>query len=64
MYRKSNRAQMKLEGFFLPFGGHLSSENRWVRMAKLMPWELIKDLYPAKQTHYHLLSNVLGCSET
>ena len=45
MYRKSNRAQMKLEGFFLPFGGHLSSENRWVRMAKLMPWELIEDLY-------------------
>jgi len=45
MYRKANRNQLSLEEFFLPFGGHLSADNRWVKMAKLMPWEMIEDLY-------------------
>ena len=45
MYRKANRAQLSLEEFFLPFGGTLSAENRWVKIANLMPWDLIEDLY-------------------
>ena len=45
MYRKPNRSQMSLDDFFLPFGGKLSADNRWVKIAKLMPWELIEDLY-------------------
>ena len=45
MYRKANRAQLSIEEFFLPFGGRLSATNRWVKMAKLMPWEMIEDLY-------------------
>ena len=45
MYRKASRSQLSLDEFFLPFGGHLSAENRWVKIAKLMPWEMIEDLY-------------------
>ena len=45
MYQKANRAQLSLEEFFLPFGGRLSAENRWVKLAKLMPWDLVEDLY-------------------
>jgi hypothetical protein len=45
MYRKADRSQLSLEEFFLPFGGKLSANNRWVKMAKLIPWEMIEDLY-------------------
>jgi hypothetical protein len=45
MYRKSNRAQLSIEEFYLPFGGQLLADNRWVKMAKLMPWDMIEDLY-------------------
>ena len=45
MYRKANRAQLSLEEFFLPFGGKLSAENRWVKIANLMPWDMVEDLY-------------------
>ena len=31
--------------FFMPFGGRLSADNRWVRTAKMMPWDLVEDLY-------------------
>jgi hypothetical protein len=36
MYRK-HVPHSEFESFFLPFGGHLDSNNRWVRMAKLIP---------------------------
>jgi hypothetical protein len=45
MYRKPNRAQLRIEEFFLPFGGKLLADNRWVTITRLMPWELIEDLY-------------------
>jgi len=45
MYRKGNREQLSIEEFYLPFGGQLSADNRWVKMAKLMPWDMIEDLY-------------------
>ena len=45
MYQKANRAQLSLEEFSLPFGGHLSAENRWVKLAKLMPWDMVEDIY-------------------
>jgi hypothetical protein len=34
-----------MDEFFLPFGGRLSADNRWVKLAKLMPWDMIEDLY-------------------
>jgi hypothetical protein len=45
MYRKTNREQLTIEEFCIPFGGQLLADNRWVKIAKLMPWDLIEDLY-------------------
>lgn len=50
MYRKPNRDQLSMEEFFLPFGGRLSAENRWVKMAKLIPWDLVEDHYAGSFT--------------
>lgn len=49
MYKKrSENAQMTLDDFILPFSGKLSAENRWVKLAELMPWDLVEDIYAAK----------------
>jgi IS5 family transposase len=45
MYRKKQREQVEFEDFYLSFGGRLRSDNRWVRLAKLVPWAEI-------ETHY------------
>ena len=37
MYR-SDLHQPEFEDFYLPFGGQLSAENRWVKLAGLVPW--------------------------
>ncbi|MBD3886094.1 hypothetical protein IFO70_30830 [Phormidium tenue FACHB-886] len=39
MYRRSTPGQLSFENFYLPFGGKLSGENRWVKLAQLIPWE-------------------------
>jgi IS5 family transposase len=44
MYRK-HLQHPEFESFFLPFGGHLDSDNRWVRMAKLIPWTEVEQRY-------------------
>ena len=38
MYRHNQR-QLQFEDFSLPFGGKLRSDNRWVKLAKFIPWE-------------------------
>ena len=48
MYRKRDRDQLTLEHFLLPFGGKLSADNRWVKLAQLMPWDFIEDIYAAQ----------------
>jgi hypothetical protein len=45
MYRQSPTGQLSFENFYLPFGGNLSGENRWVRLAKLLPWEQFESEY-------------------
>lgn len=32
----------------MPFGGRLLAENRWVKLAGIMPWDMIEDIYAAK----------------
>ena len=44
MYR-DNQKQLKFEDFYLPFGGRLRSDNRWVKLAKLIPWHEFEELY-------------------
>ena len=48
MYCRQDRKQAEFEDFYLPFGGRLRSDNRWVRLAKLIPWDEIEQRY-AKQ---------------
>ncbi|MCL2201250.1 MAG: IS5/IS1182 family transposase, partial [Oscillospiraceae bacterium] len=45
MYQRGNRSQMTIEDFIVPFGGKLDVCNRWVKMAELMPWDMIEDIY-------------------
>ena len=45
MYRKTNKEQQTIEDFFLPFGGKLDAQNRWVKLAKITPWDRIEEYY-------------------
>ncbi|QNI87098.1 putative transposase domain protein [Synechococcus sp. ROS8604] len=33
MYRREHRHQLSFKDFFLPFGGQLSGDNRWIKLA-------------------------------
>jgi len=48
MYRREPRHQLSFEDFFLPFGGKLSGENRWIKLADLIPWDELEDDYAAQ----------------
>ena len=48
MYREKSVKQPKLEDFDLPFGGHLSEENRWVILSKQIPWDELEHDYKKK----------------
>ena len=37
--------QQEFEDFYLPFGGKLKSSNRWVILAKKIPWDAFEDSY-------------------
>ncbi len=45
MYREESSQQLKLEDFYLPFGGHLSETNRWVILSKKIPWNELEKEY-------------------
>lgn len=45
MYRSKNSQQLEFPDFYLPFSGHLDPENRWVALARLVPWELAEEIY-------------------
>ena len=45
MYRTKDGRQLELENFYLPFGGHLNPNNRWVELAQLIPWEEFEEKY-------------------
>ena len=42
---KHNAKQLEFEQFSLPFNGGLRSDNRWVKMAKFIPWEEFEVFY-------------------
>jgi transposase, IS5 family len=35
------------DDFFLPFGGKLNKNNRWVKLAAIIPWWEFEDRYAA-----------------
>jgi hypothetical protein len=50
MYRSNCPGQLSFENFYLPFGGKLSGENRWVKLAQLIPWEAFESEYAAQMS--------------
>jgi transposase len=48
MYRREHRDQLSFEDFFLPFGGKLSGDNRWIKLAEMIPWDELEDDYAAQ----------------
>ena len=48
MYRQSSPGQLSFQDFYLPFGGKLSSENRWVKLAEMIPWEEFESTYASQ----------------
>ena len=55
MYRKDNPNQLTFQDFYLPFGGHLRGDNRWVILARQIPWQQIE------QNYSELFSHDAGC---
>ncbi len=45
MYRKKDHNQLEFENFYLPFGGKLRGDNRWVQLAELIPWAELEGHY-------------------
>jgi Transposase domain (DUF772) len=45
MYKKAEQLKTESENFELPFGGKLAEDNRWVIMAKLIPWAEVEEEY-------------------
>lgn len=48
MDRQSSPGQLSFENFYLPFGGKLSGENRWVKLAAMIPWEQFETSYASQ----------------
>jgi hypothetical protein len=49
MYRLEHRHQLSFEDFFLPFGGKLSGDNRWIKLADLIRSEVLSYCRAKKQ---------------
>src|SRR5699024_7010455 len=45
MYEHNERQLIMPDEFFLPFGGRLNPDNRWVVMAQFIPWAELEDEY-------------------
>lgn len=45
MYRMTEQQMIMPDDFFLPFGGKLNKENRWVQLAHLIPWWKVEKVY-------------------
>jgi len=45
MCQNQKRRQLELFDFYLPFSGKLDPNNRWIALAKLVPWELVEKVY-------------------
>jgi transposase, IS5 family len=45
MYRHPSPGQLSFENFYLPFGGKLSGNNRWVKLSELIPWQELETEY-------------------
>jgi len=44
MYQKQSK-QLGFEEFYIPFGGYINDENRWVQLSILIPWDDLEHTY-------------------
>ena len=51
MIRYIPQAQLTLEGFQTPFSQHLDKNNRWVKLADCIPWDLLANVYYRKMNN-------------
>ena len=42
---RSNPRQTEFVDFLSPFGNKLRADNRWVKLASLMPWAVVEECY-------------------
>lgn len=45
MYRRKDRKTLPLFPELFPFGGKLDENNRWLRIAELIPWKELEEEY-------------------
>lgn len=45
MYRRKCEDQLEFKDFYLPFGGKLDGNNRWVKLSQMIPWNEIETIY-------------------
>ncbi len=56
MITYKNSRQFTFDGFHIPFDKELVSENRWMKLSKIIPWDGFA------QICYRQMSNRTGCS--
>ena len=44
VYRREHRDQLSFKDFLLPFGGQLTADNRWIKLAELVPSDELVDV--------------------
>lgn len=45
MYCQTEQQMIMPDDFFLPFGGQLNKDNRWVKLAAIIPWWKVEQVY-------------------
>ena len=45
MYKSSDKSQSSFLDFNQPMGLHMNPDNRWIRMADAIPWEVFEKKY-------------------
>ncbi len=45
MYKYSAKQILMPDDFFLSFGGKLNNNNRWVKLAQMIPWWEFEEEY-------------------
>jgi hypothetical protein len=62
MYKKVEQLETESENFELPFGGKLAEDNRWVIMAKLIPWAEVEGVagHPRREEYAKKFTPLLG----
>lgn len=45
MYRRNVSRQLEFVDFYMPFSGKLNADNRWVKLAEIVPWQLAEQIY-------------------